>query len=147
MKKIYLSIIIICLLSCNSKKNTFKNYGRIDYESVLVIKFMGTLTTHCRSVDEKTFWYDKDEHSFMKIRNNNFIDDIKKIKNNSIDNFREYSYAFIVDNGIETDTLYSDNTLKSWILKKNKKEMYFYDEEGIIAEGLRNTYSFFYECW
>lgn len=147
-KKIILSTFFVFLFcSCNSSKSIFIDNGKIEYEEILVIKFMGTITTQPYAVMEKSFWAFKDEHTFLKIKNNDFIEDVKKLKNNNSEKFREYNYSFIVKNTKTIDTLYSDNTLKSWVLKKNNKEIYYYDEEGKIAENLRNIYSFFYDCW
>jgi uncharacterized protein YneR len=144
-KILYLFFILLyfILSSCNSKKIQNTNFS----DEIEVIKFMGTITTQSRSIDEKAFWYFKDEHVMLKIRNNRFIDDVKAISNHNVNNFDEYTYAFIVKKGISIDTLYSDKNLKTWILKKNKKEVYYFDQEGSIAEELRNTYSFFYDCW
>ncbi len=114
---------------------------------VEVIKFMGTITTQSRSIDEKAFWYFRDEHAILKIRNNNFIENVQAIRDHSRNDFEEYRYAFIVKTGRRIDTLYSDANLKTWILKKDKQETFFYDREGIIAQNLRNKYSFFYDCW
>lgn len=108
---------------------------------------MGSITTQPYSINEKTFWNSKDEHATLLIKNNLFIEDVKNLKNHSSQNFKEYNYAFIMRQGKRTDTLYSDSTLQSWILKENNTTSYFYDEEGIIAEKLRASYSFFYDCW
>ncbi|MFD1604396.1 hypothetical protein ACFSJW_13385 [Flavobacterium artemisiae] len=145
IKTLIFLMLIIC--SCSTNNKTFNDNGKIYYKEVLAIKFMGTITTQPYAVIEKSFWAFTDEHVYLKIRNNGFINDVKDLKNNSFDKFNELNYAFIVRNKKSVDTLYSDNTLKSWIYKKNKKEYYYYDEEGKIAENLRNTYSFFNDCW
>lgn len=144
---VFVFFVFFIFCSCNSSKSTFVDDGKIEYEEILVIKFMGTITTQPYAVMEKSFWAFKEEHTFLKINNNDFIEDVKRIRNNYSAKFREYNYAFIVKNKKEIDTLYSDNSLKTWIFKKNNKEVYYYDEEGKIAENLRNTYSFFRECW
>jgi hypothetical protein len=112
-------------------------------ETILAIKFMGTITTQPFSINEKIFWANKDEHVVLKIRNNKFIDKVKKMDSHVSKEFKDYNYAFI----LKKDTLYSDSTLKSWILKKGTENFYFYDKNGEIAESLRNTYSFFNSCW
>ncbi|MFH6995140.1 hypothetical protein [Flavobacterium sp. FlaQc-48] len=148
MKIKVLILLIILASSCsNVRKKTFNNNGKIYYEEILAIKFMGTITTQPYAVMEKSFWSFPDEHVYLRIRNNDFIKEVKNLKDNSFDKFNEYNYAFIVKDDESVDTLYSDNTLKSWIYKKNKKEYYYYDEEGKIAENLRSTYSFFKDCW
>lgn len=139
-----LSLFALVFISCKSSKTDILS-KKVD--EVEVIKFMGTITTQSRSIDEKAFWYFKDEHAKLIIRNSGFIEDVKDVKNHKYDDFEEYNYAFIVKKGKSVDTLYSDNSLKTWILKKNKENIYYYDEEGKIAENLRNTYSFFRECW
>ncbi len=150
MKK-YLIIFIFSisfLLSNCSTRQKYLTIKEIESEGyVEVIKFMGTITTQPYSVDEKIFWNNRDEHAKLIIRNNDFIEDIKTLNDTTSKNFREYNYAFIVRKGKEIDTLYSDYTLKTWILKKDKKETYYFDEKGETAENLRHMYSFFNECW
>lgn len=147
MRKIILyGTLTICLtiISCGGNK---KSITSADIDEVEIIKFMGTTTTQSRSIDEKAFWFFKDEHAILKISNSGFIDDVKMIKNNKADDFEEYRYAFIVRKEQKIDTLYSDYKLRTWILKNNGDKKYFYDEKGNIAENLRNNYSFFYDCW
>ncbi|KUJ59191.1 hypothetical protein AR687_24345 [Flavobacteriaceae bacterium CRH] len=147
MRKIILysiSTIYFIITSCGNKKAITNSSTNDEVE---VIKFMGTTTTQSRSIDEKAFWFFKDEHAILKISNSGFIEDVKMIKNNNADDFEEYHYAFIVRKERKVDTLYSDYKLRTWILKKNGEKKYFYDEKGNIAENLRNRYSFFNDCW
>ncbi|MCF6133544.1 hypothetical protein [Flavobacterium wongokense] len=142
--------ILFGVLSCTSKKvvveETEKNSQ--NRNKVEIIKFMGTITTFSTDIGEDTFWNFPDEHAKLTINDDGFIEDIKSLKSKDESHFLEYTYAFIVHKKNETDTLYSDSTLKTWILKKsNGKKEYFYDEEGITAENLRHSYSFFKDCW
>jgi hypothetical protein len=142
--KFYFTILIVFLMvSCKPKYFIESNKEN----EVTVIKFMGSITTYSKSIGETEFWLLKNEHAKLIIENTGFIDDLMKITNHSRDDFKEYKYAFIVKNRKQVDTLYSDYSLKSWILKKNKKETYFFDKSGEIAENLRHSYSFFYDCW
>jgi hypothetical protein len=152
MKNIFFNILVVfCLLvatSCKTNKNIISTDGNErEIDEVEVIKFMGTVYDYPRGVDEKIFWDFKEEHAKLFIGNSGFIQDVKNLRSNKSDRFREYNYAFIVKKGKEIDTLYSDNTLQTWLLKKNKKQIYFYDEEGKIAENLIHIYSFFKDCW
>ncbi len=145
--KAFIIILILSINSCSSiKKNDLKKKMKFDDE-VEVIKFMGTITTQSRSIDEKAFWYFKKEHARLLISDSGFIDYVKTIKNNNFEYFDEYKYAFIVKKGKAIDTLYSDKTLKTWLLKKRNEKIYFYDENNIIGDNLRNSFSFFYDCW
>ncbi len=108
---------------------------------------MGSIRTQPYSVDEKIFWSYQDEHAKLSISSSGFINDIKTINDTTSTYFEDYNYAFLVKKGSKIDTLYSDNTLKTWILKKGKKKIYFYDKDGKTAENLRHTYSFFKDCW
>lgn len=140
--KVFLFLCIgLLLISCKSishKKNATKY-------NVEAIKFMGTITTQSTTVSEKNFWGYKEEHVKLNIKNNYIFDAVKKLTDNSKENFNGINYAFISET--YKDTLYSDSTLKSWILKNKEKTIYYYDEDGVIAEKLRSYYSFFYDCW
>ncbi|WP_370031913.1 hypothetical protein [Flavobacterium sp. 28YEA47A] len=140
--KIISILSVFCFFGCKTRNNI-----TIQNNPIEAIKFMGSITTQPYSINEKTFWNSKDEHAKLLIKNNVFIEDVKNLKNHSSQNFKEYNYAFIMRHGKSTDTLYSDSSLQSWILKENNTTSYFYDEEGIIAEKLRASYSFFYDCW
>lgn len=142
---LHIIFIVISLIINSCVTNNIQISNATD--EIEAIKFMGTITTQSRSVDEKAFWYFENEHVRLKIKNNRLIEEVKSLKKHNLDNFDEYNYAFIVKKGKSIDTLYSDKSLNTWILKKNKKEIYYYDEEGKIAENLRNIYSFFYDCW
>ena len=135
---------IVCIMTSCKVNN--KSSSR-EVENVSVIKFMGSITTQPTSVSEKVFWTLEDEHVKLNIKNIGFIKDVKEIQNHSSEHFEDYNYAFIVKNHNVIDTLYSDYTLKSWILKKNNKLTYYYDDKGKVAENLRHTYSFFRDCW
>lgn len=145
MKKItILFIILLTYCSCKTENRIIQSN---DKDGIEAIKFMGSLTTQPYSIGEKNFWDSPDEHVKLFIRNNDFVENVKNLTNHSEQNFKEYNYAFIIKNNKKTDTLYSDSSLKSWALKNRNKMSYYYDEEGIIAESLRGSYSFFYDCW
>ncbi|TGD57856.1 hypothetical protein [Flavobacterium humi] len=150
MKKMnYIKIILILTLvySCSTKK-TFQNDDEIGQNSITAIKFMGTVTTHPSSTNEKSFWAFKDEHVILKIRNYNILDEVKSLKNKGNDMMMDVNYSFLIkQNNKITDTLYSDSSLKSWVLKKGKTYTMFSDDEGKIAQNLRQSYSFFNDCW
>lgn len=144
-KQLYIVFSILFILcSCRTKEKLFIHTG---IQEVNVIKFMGSISTQPYSVSEKNFWNNKDEHAKLIIRNNDFIKDVMSLKDSTSTYFLDYNYAFITKNGKTIDTIYSDSTLKSWILIKDKKKIYFYDEKGEIAKNLRLLYSFFNECW
>ena len=126
-------ILFGCLFfnSCGTKRdnNSFSfNENRVN--EVEAIKFMNTVNEYPIAIYEKTFWQYREEHAKLLIKNSGFIDDIKSIKDTTSIYFKDYNYAFIVRKDKEIDTLYSDYTLKSWILKKGNKNIYFYDEKG-----------------
>lgn len=150
-KKLLINLVLflgIFFSSCKTGVSTnSSNLKQDELDNVEVIKFMGTLGTQPYSVNEKMFWSNKEEHAKLFINNKGFINDVRAIKDTTSTNFEDYKYAFIVKQGKVTDTLYSDYTLKTWILKKGKKNIYFYDEKGETAENLRHMYSFFNECW
>jgi hypothetical protein len=140
------AIIIILTFFCSCRTNVLeKNY--IDDKSIHAVKFMSSITTQPYPINEITYWNNTDEHAKLIIRNNDFIKDVMSLKDSTSTYFLDYNYAFITKNGKTIDTIYSDTTLKSWILIKDKKKVYFYDEKGEIAKNLRLLYSFFNECW
>jgi len=141
------TILFLILFAYCSCKTENKIINSNDKDGIEAIKFMGSLTTQPYSIGEKTFWNSTDEHAKLFIRNNNFLANVKNLTNHSRQNFKEYNYAFIIKKNKKADTLYSDSSLKSWVLKNRNKMSYYYDEEGIIAESLRGSYSFFYDCW
>ena len=142
---IYTTIIIL-IFFCSCRTSVFEQ-NNIDDKSIYAVKFMGSITTQPYPINEKTFWNNTDEHAKLVIRNNDFIKDVVSMKDSTSTYFLDYNYAFITKNGKTIDTIYSDSTLKSWILIKDKKKIYFYDEKGEIAKNLRLLYSFFNECW
>lgn len=150
-KKLLIKFVLFFVLfisSCKTGVNTnSSNLKQDNIDKVEVIKFMGTLGTQPYSVNEKMFWSKKEEHAMLFINDKGFINDVRAIKDTTSTNFEDYKYAFIVKQGKVTDTLYSDYTLKTWILKKDKKKIYFYDEKGETAENLRHMFSFFSDCW
>lgn len=114
-------------------------------KEIKVIKFMASISDYPRSISEKDFWGHPEEHAFIIIFNNDFLKSVKELTNENCSNFEEYNYAFIQNN----DTIYSDFSLKTWIIKREgiEKEICLYDNQGVIAEELRTRYSFFNECW
>ena len=151
MKEKIILIFSLGILSCSVKRTDASQHvsSELVTPRVEIIKFMRSITTQSRSVDEKMFWANKREHAKLTIADDGFIEDVKKLKTNDISQsqFEEYHYAFIVFNSQKIDTLYSDYTLKSWILKNKGKDKYFYDEKGITRDNLQQFYSFFYDCW
>ncbi len=143
-------ILIIIFFTLSACKPTIKNDNPIVAESqygVEVIKFMGSITTFPHSIGEREFWENSQEHADLKIINDDFISNVLKLSDKSIDGFREYKYAFLVKTENSTDTLYCDPDLERWILKRSGSYSYYYDKEGVIAQRLRLSYSFFYDCW
>jgi hypothetical protein len=140
MKNFIFLLVSLVSLSFNNKLINQSN-------GITVIKFMGTVTTHPYSTDEKMFWSSKDEHVTLKIRNNDFTEEIKLLENKGSDMILDVKYCFLVKKGKTLDTIYSDESLKSWVFKRKGKYTLFYDGDGKIAKGLRNRYSFFYDCW
>ncbi|WP_146047056.1 hypothetical protein [Flavobacterium croceum] len=109
---------------------------------------MGTIHTFPSTLDEKSFWGYKDEHVKLIINQDNFIGEIiKNIGTENYKNLNDIKYAFLVTNSSTIDTLYSDEDLKDWTLKRKGKDYHYYDEEGKLAKSLRQTYSFFSDCW
>lgn len=138
--------LFLTFLSCGSNKKIVEN-NLFHQNEVVAIKYMGTITTYPHEFTEKTFWYFYDEHVVLKIRNNDFIEEVKKLPTNDGDTFHFLTYAFIHKRGNTTDTIYSDYYLKTWKIKDSGKIKYYYDSEGEIAENLRFLYSFFSDCW
>ena len=117
--------------------------------SITVIKFMGSISTY-QSIDEKNFWTWTDEHATLIIRNNDFLEDVKKLKSEQSNyNLVDIKYAFLVKNkkGKIIETFYTDNLMEIWAFKKNNKFTLYYDKERKIYESLIKLYSFFNECW
>lgn len=146
MKTNFILLLTLCILmSC--KTNSKINKENFDNE-IVSIKFMASVNDYPRSILKRDFWNHKEEHAILKVYNNDFLNSVMRLENNDCSNFEEFKYAFIQKNKSTVDTIYSDYTLKTWIVKKEgKEEVCFYDEDGKIAEDLRNRYSFFKDCW
>lgn len=138
--------LFLIFLSCDSNKKIVENNLFFQNE-VVAIKYMGTITTYPHEFTEKTFWHFYDEHVVLKIRNNDFIEDVKRLPTDDGSTFYFLNYAFIYKKENTIDTIYSDYYLKTWKIKDGSEIKYHYDSEGIIAENLRYLYSFFSDCW
>ncbi|MGU3377663.1 hypothetical protein [Chryseobacterium sp. M5A1_1a] len=136
MKKTF-PIILFLLFSCNAITNKDKKQT----ESVKIIRFMG-IGSYSTGIYKKIFWTYDEEHMFMYMRKGEFLSDIEKYKETNPNNFKEYAFAFIK----AKDTIYADESLKYWLLIRNKKERYYYDEEGETSEFLKKVYPFFRDC-
>ncbi|MGU3377655.1 hypothetical protein [Chryseobacterium sp. M5A1_1a] len=137
MYKIFLCLLLLMLtFSCKPKNNIITNSSKIK-----VIKFMG-VDMYSTEIDKKKFWIYEDEHMFLFMKKAGFLSEIERYKELENSSLKEYAYAFVTPR----DTLYSDYSLKSWILIRNKKERYYYDEQGKTSEFLRKVYPFFRDC-
>ena len=135
MKKMIPLILLLIIFSCITN-----NINTAPVKSLKIIKFMG-VDMYSVGISKKVFWTYDDEHMFMYMRKGGFLSDIETYKESKTNKLKEYTYAFIK----EKDTFYSDSSLKSWIIIRNKKEQYFYDEAGETAIFLKR-YPFFRDC-
>ena len=126
------------LLSCVTK-------NRITDEStkpIKIIKFMG-VSTYPTEISKKIFWNsDTEEYMYTYWDKSDIVSNIVSLVETNENFIKEYDYVFITPN----DTLYSDSSLQSWVLVRNKKEKYYYDKSGKIALFLKSTYPFFRDC-
>ncbi|WP_330747028.1 hypothetical protein [Chryseobacterium sp. CP-77] len=99
--------------------------------------------SYSSNINPQIFWNQTDEHMFLFMNKVAFLSEIETYKELPKSTLQEYIFAFITS---KKDTLYSDYNLKSWILIRNKREKYYYDEQGKTAEFLKSTYPFFREC-
>lgn len=137
MKKIIPLLILLFIFSCITKNNI--NHDSI--KSLKIIKFMG-VDMYSSGISKRVFWTYDEEHMLMYMKKGGFLSDIETYQEEKKSSVKEYIYAFITP----TDTLYSDYSLQSWILIRNKKEKYYYDNEGKTKKFLKSTYPFFRDC-
>lgn len=130
---IFLFFLLLC--SCITKNSSEH------IKPTKIVKFMG-VDMYSTDIDKQMFWSYPEEHMFMYMNKAGFLNDIESYKKEKGSSLKEYIYAFITP----TDTLYSDYSLQSWILIRNKKENYYYDEEGKTMRFLKRTYPFFRDC-
>lgn len=145
MKNLFILSISLLFISCNSGIKNTLNDNQI--ERTIVTKFMGAILTQPPSVNEDFFWNNWEEHATMTIRNTDIIEDIKsmvKIKNGGFD---EMDFAFIVHTKSSVDTIYSDYLLERWTLKVNGSFSYYKDDKKLVSKKLKESYSFFNNCW
>ena len=137
MYKIFLCLLLTLVFSCKTKNNITGDLSKIK-----IVKFMG-VDMYSTEISKKIFWTYDDEHMFLFMKKAGFLSDIETYQEERQSSLKEYTYAFITPT---KDTLYSDYSLKPWILIRNKKEKYYYDKSGKISEFLRRTYPFFRDC-
>lgn len=136
MKKLVSLSLLFFIISC-IRPNTDSSFSK----PIKIIKFMG-VDSYSNNINPEIFWAHTDEHMFLFMERAAFLSDIETYKETSSSSLHEYIYAFITPK----DTLYSDYTLKSWILIRGNKEKYYYDEKGKTSEFLKTTYPFFRDC-
>ncbi|WPO89323.1 hypothetical protein [Chryseobacterium sp. HR92] len=137
MRKLVSFCLLFFLLSCHIK-NTDSDFSK----PIKIVRFMG-VDDYSSNINPQIFWSQNDEHMFLFMNKAAFLSEIETYKEMPESTLQEYIYAFITS---KKDTLYSDYNLKSWILIRNKREKYYYDEQGKTAEFLKSTYPFFREC-
>jgi hypothetical protein len=137
MYKIFLCLLLILAYSCKTRNNINGDSSKIQ-----IVKFMG-VEMYATDIDKQMFWSYPDEHMFMYINKEGFVSDIETYREEKRSSLKEYVYAFTTPS---KDTLYSDYSLKSWILIRNKKEKYYYDDKGGKVKFLKRTYPFFRDC-
>jgi hypothetical protein len=144
MKKNLLSLfILLVVIFCFSGKISETKKGN----STKVIKFMNTVNEYPFDYGEKMFWDNPEEHAIIYDTSFDFLKKVKSFRKSDSKKFKNYNYCFIIPSPSKNDTLYSDFTLKSWIIKKDGIKTYYYDEKGEFANELRDIYSFFKDCW
>ena len=112
MNKIFLCLLLILSFSCSTKKSLTNEQP----PKIKVVKFMG-IDMYSHEINKKLFWTYDEEHMFMYMKKGEFLSDIEKYRKEKESSVKEYIYAFITP----TDTLYSDYSLQSWILIRDKK--------------------------
>ena len=144
--KIFFYTILILILSCKSIENLKQD------NSVEVIKFMGTFYDYPRDVDVKIFWEFPEEHAKLVIpKSFNLPEKFSNLaKMNENNSFEFLTYAFIYKNGNVKDTIYADQTLKTFMkinVKNGQPIESFYYDNNEFSYFLKIKYSFFKECW
>lgn len=141
--KIFLGCFFIITGLFLNIKNIFLKEDR----RIKVIKFM-YVNEYPLDYGEKMFWDNaEEEHAFMYTSAFDIKSIVQKLPNDDSKTFKDYTYCFLQPKGNKYDTIYSDSSLKDWIIKKNGKKTRYYDKMGKIATDLRDNYSFFRECW
>lgn len=135
MKKLLSIILLLSIFSCSTKKNTENAMP------IKIVRFMG-IDHYSINVNPQIFWKFNEEHMFLYMNKAGFLADVEKGQELDKNNVNEYTYAFI----ISKDTLYSDSSLKSWVVIRNKKQKYYYEKTGRVANFLKETYPFFRDC-
>jgi hypothetical protein len=114
---------------------------------IKVIKFM-YVNEYPLDYGEKMFWDNaEEEHAIMYTNAFDIKGIVQNLPNYKSKTFKDYTYCFLQPKGNKYDTIYSDSSLKEFIIKKNGKKTFYYDKEGKLATDLRYNYSFFRECW
>ncbi|MGU3377660.1 hypothetical protein [Chryseobacterium sp. M5A1_1a] len=138
-----LFVLLPIIMSCFSNQKTKENKSR----AIKVIKFMNTVNEYPFDYGEKMFWDNPEEHAVIYDTHFNIMDEVASFNSSDSKKFKNYKYCFIIPSSLKNDTLYSDFTLKAWIIKKNGTKEYYYDNTGKLANNLKGIYSFFYDCW
>lgn len=134
MNKPALLIILLIFFACNTKNHISQSPSK----PIKIIRFMGN-DHYPTEISRDMFWKYNEEHMYIYWDKAGFLSDIEKYDEEEESSLKEYTYAFITP----TDTLYSDYSLKSWILIKNKKEKYYHDKTGKTAFYLKMSFIFF----
>ncbi|MCC2591110.1 hypothetical protein [Chryseobacterium sp. MFBS3-17] len=142
MKKLITAILVTILpiIIFNTKSADSQN------TDTKVIKFMYS-RDHAADYGEKMFWAYEDEHAYMYQHAIDIRARVSNLLKSNSKSFKDHNYCFLIPNSKGNDTVYADFSLKAWIIKKDGKSEYYYDEEGNLARDLRANYSFFKDCW
>jgi len=142
-----MKIFLGCCLIITSFFFDIKNILLKEEPRIKVIKFM-YVNEYPVDSGSQMFWDNaEEEHAVMYQSRFNIKNLVQKLPVSDYKNFKNFNYCFLQPKGSKYDTIYSDHSLKGWIIMKNGKPIYFYDKEGKLATDLRNNYSFFRECW
>ena len=124
-----------------------KNFDKEKNNSTKVIKFMNTVNAYPFDYGEKMFWDNPEEHAIIYENQFEILKQVTRLKKTDSKVFKNYKYCFIIPSKIQNDTVYSDFTLRAWIIKKKGIKTYHYDDTGKLANDLRSVFSFFNNCW
>lgn len=137
MYRIFLCLLLMLMFSCKTKNNSTS-----DSSKTQIVKFMG-IDMYSTEISKKKFWLYDDEHMFLFMQKADFLNNIETYREEKQSSLKEYAYAIITPS---KDTLYSDYSLKPWILIRKRKEKYYYDDEGKTVKFLKTVYPFFRDC-
>lgn len=135
------SLLIVCFwlfIACKANKEIYSN------DEIICIKFIENYNTFSVPINHRNFWTYPDYHVKYKFMYKNFTNDIDKLEGTNKESIEDYTFAFIVNNGI--DTVYSDANLNYFYLPKDDKIKYA-DDPKINFKKFFYKYSFFNNCW